>query len=281
MGNKTKINIDLVTLIAISITAWSLANILHEVIGHAGSAALLGIPVRAVSTTTMYIEWDQIRSAGEDRIINAAGVGMNLLSGIIALLYLRSIKVTHSATRYFLWLFSTISFTIVTMNLISASLIGEGDWAVFIREFERREIWKVGIIVVGIILAIPGYILPLRLWMPDLKGNRKALLKITVIPVITIIVVQSLSLVGSPFSSLPPENNHLIASVFAYFHFVLWVILVNVLPKPRSKTLVESIHLPRSNVYLGIGLLIGIFFIAVLGPGLGPLEEDPRLVYWK
>jgi hypothetical protein len=167
------------------------------------------------------------------------------------------------------------------MNLISASLIGEGDWAVFIREFERRELWKVGIIVVGIILAIPGYILPLRLWMPDLKGNRKALLKITVIPVISIIVVHSLSLIGSPFSSLPPENNHLIASVFAYFHFFLWVILVNVLPKPRSKTLVESIHLPRSNVYLGIGLLIGIFFIAVLGPGLGPLEEDPRLVYWK
>ena len=281
MGSKTKINIDLVTLIAISITAWSLANFLHEVIGHAGSAALLGIPVRAVSTTTMYIEWDQIGSVVEDRIINAAGVGMNLLSGIIALLYLRSPKVTHSATRYFLWLFSTISFTIVTMNLISASLIGEGDWAVFIREFERRELWKAGIIVVGFLLAIPGYILPLRYWMPNLKGNRKVLLKITVIPVITIIVVQTLSLIGSPFSNLPPENNHLIASVFAYFHFVLWAILVNILPLPRSKNSIESIYLPRSNVYLGIGLMIGIIFIAVLGPGLGPLEEDPRLVYWK
>ena len=281
MGIKKNIEIDLLTLIAISITAWSLANILHEVVGHAGSAALLGIPVRAVSTTTMYIEWDQIRSVGEDRIINAAGVGMNFLSGIIALLYLRLIKVTHSSTRYFLWLFSSISFTIVTMNLISASLIGEGDWAVFIREFERRDLWKAGIIVVGFILAIPGYFLPLRFWMPNLKGNRKVLLKITVIPVITIIVVQTLSLIGSPFSNLPPENNHLIASVFAYFHFVLWAILVNILPMHRSKNSVESIHLPRSNVFLGIGLMIGIIFIAVLGPGLGPLDEDPRLVYWK
>jgi hypothetical protein len=281
MGSKKNIEIDLVSLIAISIIAWSLANFLHEVIGHAGSAALLGIPVRAVSTTTMYIEWDQIKSVGEDRIINAAGAGMNFLSGIIALLYLRSNKITCSATRYFLWLFSTISFTIVTMNLISAPLIGEGDWALFIKEFERRELWKAGVVVVGTILAIPGYVLPLRLWMPDLKGNRRVLLKITVIPVITIIVVQSLSLIGSPFSSLPPENNHLIASVFAYFHFFLWATLVNILPVPRSKNTVESIHLPRSNVYLGIGFMIGIIFIAVLGPGLGPLEEDPRLVYWK
>ena len=105
MKSKRRTEIDILTLIAITVIAWSIVNFLHEAIGHAGSAALLGIPVRAVSTTTMYIEWSQIDSAAENMIIHAAGPGMNLLTGIIALLLLRSQKVTDSATRYFLWLF--------------------------------------------------------------------------------------------------------------------------------------------------------------------------------
>lgn len=281
MESKSRIEIDILTLIAISVIAWSLANFLHEAIGHAGSAALLGIPVRAVSTTTMYIEWSQIDSAAQNMIIHAAGPGLNLFSGIIALLVLRSQKVTDSATRYFLWLFSTASFILVTINLISAPLIGGGDFSVIIQETENRQMWKAIIIGVGVILTIPGYILPLRYWLPNMRGHRKTLLIITVIPVLTMIIVQSLSLVGSPFSRLPPENNHLLASVFAYLHFVLWVILVNILPVPKSTRSIESIRLPRSIMYLSIGLFVGIFFISVLGPGWGPLEQDPRLGYWK
>jgi len=278
---ESKSRIDILTLIAISVIAWSLANFLHEAIGHAGSAALLGIPVRAVSTTTMYIEWSQIDSAAQNVIIHAAGTGLNLFSGIIALLLLRSQKVTDSATRYFLWLFSTVSFILVTINLISAPLIGGGDFSVIIQETENRQMWKAIIIGVGVILTIPGYVLPLRYWLPNMRGHRKTLLIITVIPALTMIIVQSLSLVGSPFSRLPPEYNHLLASVFAYLHFVLWVILVNILPVPKSTRSIESIRFPRSIIYLSIGLFVGIFFITVLGPGWGPLEQDPRLGYWK
>lgn len=277
MESKRKIEIDIFTLIAISIIAWSIANFLHEVIGHAGSAALMGIPVRAVSTTTIYIEWSQIKSAAEIQIIHAAGAGLNLLSGMIALLYLRSEMIKDSATRYFLWLFSTVSFIIVTFNLISLPLIGGGDWSVIIQETINQAMWKAIIVGVGVILTIAGYALPMRYWLPDMRGHRKTLLNITVIPVLTMIIVQSLSLIESPFSRLPPENNHLLASVFAYLHFVLWVILVNILPVPRSTRRVESISLPRSNIYLSIGLIVGVLFIGILGPGLGPLEQDPRL----
>lgn len=275
------VKIDTLTLIAIAIIAWSSANILHEVVGHAGASALLGIPVRAVSTTTMYIEWGQIENATQNRIIHAGGVVINLVTGIIALCFLASGKITHSELRYFLWLFATISFTIVSMNLVSTILIGGGDVSEFLRELKNQETWKIIILGTGIILTILGYILPLRFWMPNLIDNRGALLKITIIPVLTIIVVQSLSVVGSPFSRLSPEYNHLLASVFAYFHFILWAVLVNVLPFPRSKLPIESIELPRSNLVIGIGIIVGIFFVAILGPGLGPLKEDPRLTYWK
>jgi hypothetical protein len=189
--------------------------------------------------------------------------------------------VTDSATRYLLWLFSTINFIIVIINLISAPLIGGGDFTVIIQETDNPDMWKAIIIVVGIILTIPSYALPLRYWLPDLRGHRKTLLKITTIPFLTIVIVQTLSLVGSPFSRLPPEYNHLLASAFVYMHFGLWAILVNIIPIPRATHPIQTIRLSRSILYLSIGLIIGIFFIAILGPGWGPLDQDPRLGYWK
>lgn len=269
--------IDLPTLVAISTVAWVLANILHEIVGHALSAILLGIPVRAVSTTTAYIVWDQIQSAGEFRIITAGGTVVNLITGAFALILLHSRKVTNSASRYFLWLFATISVILATLNLVSAPLIGGGDWMEFTRQLEPRSIYLAVIIGVGLLVTVAGYILPLRMWMPNLKGKRWVQLKVTVIPVVTLISVQTLSLVNSPFAKIPSASNHLIASVFAYLHFILWAILVNVLPVPRSTEPVESIRLRRSIVWLAVGLVVFLFFVFVLGPGLGPLESDPRL----
>ena len=278
MNNEgRRLEIDIPTLIAISMLAWVLTNILHEIVGHAGSAALLGIPVRAVSTTTVYLEWDQVPSVGAYRIFHAAGTIVNLITGALALLVLRLRILKNSAPRYFLWLFATMSFTIAALNLVSAPLLGGGDWIEVTRGFEPVSLWIAIIVGLGVIMTVAGYALPLRLWMPDLRGNRGAQFKITVIPVVTLIVVQSLSIIGSPFANLPPASNHLLGSIFAYFHFILWAILVNVLPVPRSRNAVESIRLPRSNVSLAFGLVAALFFIFVLGPGLGPLEEDPRL----
>jgi hypothetical protein len=276
-SEEQRLVIDIPTLVAISTMAWVLVNVSHEIIGHAGSAALLGMPVRAVSTTTAYIEWDRASSIGAYTIINAAGTMVNLICGVAALILLNLKRQANSATRYFLWLFSTFSFIIVAMNLISVNLIGGGDWAGIISQLEPRGLWKATIIGVGVIIAVSGYVMPLRIWMPDLKDNRRAQLAVTVVPVVTMIVVQSLSLIGSPFARLPSAANHLLASVFAFLHFVLWAILVNALPVPRSKKPPESIRLPRSYVWLASGLVFAFFYLGVLGPGLGPLEEDPRL----
>jgi len=271
-SEERRLEIDIPTLVAISTIAWILVNVSHEIIGHAGSAALLGIPVRVVSTTSTSIDGDQVSSIGAYRTIMAAGTVMNLVGGAAALILLRLQIQANSATRYFLWLFATFSFIIAAMNLVSVMLIGAGDWMEFIRELEPGGLWKAIIIGVGIIITIFGYIMPLRIWMPDLKDKRKTQLAVTVIPVVTLIVVQSLSLIGSPFVRLPNAENHLLACVFAYLHFVLWAVLVNVLPEPRSKNPLHSIRLPRSYVWLAFGLLFALFYLVVLGPGLGLLE---------
>jgi hypothetical protein len=78
-------------------------------------------------------------------------------------------------------------------------------------------------------------------------------------------------------SPITPARNHLLASVFAHIHFVLWAILVNACPVPRASARVETIALPRSRLWLVLGLIALVVFVLVLGPGLGSFAGDPRL----
>ena len=110
-SSGSRVEIDTPTLITVSALAWAIANVCHEIIGHAGAAIALGIPVRAVSTTTAYVDWTAIESTSQDRLINAAATPVNVLTGAIALVALRWLQVNSAATRYFLWLFATVSFT--------------------------------------------------------------------------------------------------------------------------------------------------------------------------
>jgi hypothetical protein len=111
-----------------------------------------------------------------------------------------------------------------------------------------------------------------------MRGHRLAWLKMTAVPVGTMIVVQTLSVVGSPFAALPPERNHMLVSIFAYVHFVLWLALVNLIPRPRASDTPASMQLARSNASLAVGLIVLAFYIVVLGPGIGSFAGDPRLL---
>ena len=273
-SRERQIDVDVPTLIALSTVAWALADVLHEIVGHAGAAVVLGVPVRAVSTTTVYLAWDQVHSLGDVRTVDAAGTVLNLVTGGLALLALRSRRVTSAASRYFLWLFATISLIVATLNLVAGA-----DWEEVTTGLEPRDLWRAGIFAVGVLVAVVGYVLPLRLWMPDLSENRRLQLRITAIPVAVAIVTQTLSVVGSPFVRQPwgSGQNALATVVALSLFFGLWLALVNLVQRPRSTELVESIRLTRTKTWLSVGLVVFLIFVVVLGPGLGPLGDDPRL----
>jgi hypothetical protein len=277
---RSRVEIDTPTLVTVSAVAWAVANVFHEIVGHAGAAVVLGIPVRAVSTTTFYVEWDAIESAAQDQIINAAATPVNLLTGALALMLLRRVGVKSAAWRYFLWLFAVVSFTMATWNLVTIPLLGAGDWGEVAESLSHPGLWTAGVVAVGVVVAIVGYCLPLRLFVPDL-GDRPGLRhKITFVPVVTMIVVQTLSVLASPFATAPAEANHLLVSVFAYAHLIVWAVLVNRGVGPRTPRPVDDLTLHRSPGWLATGAVAVIVFVAVLGPGLGPLEDDPRLDSW-
>jgi hypothetical protein len=272
-----RVEIDTPTLITVSALAWVTANVLHEIVGHAGAAVVLGIPVRAISTTTAFIDWTAIDSAAQDRIINAAATPVNVLTGFLALAALRWMQVKRTPVGYFLWLFAVVSFTMATWNMVTLPLLGAGDWGEVAERLDHAGIWTAGVVAVGIAVATVGYRLPLRLFMPDLHDHPGLRHRIIFIPVATMIVVQTISVLPSPFATASGDANHLLASVFAYLHLVGWALLVNRGVGPRSTRPASELALNRSTRWMAAGLVIVVAFIAVLGPGLGPLDDDPRL----
>ncbi len=270
------LKIDIPTLVAISIVAWVLAVSLHEVAGHAVPALLMGLDVKLATSTGVDIPSDQVSydlwSSAKARTLLAGGTVVNFLTGGIALLLLHYRKPTPKAIQYLLWLFATFSFVIVIMNLVTTAAIGAGDWIGFVQGLHPRNLYIAIIIGTGILLTLPCYALPLWEWMPDLKGNRLALLKITFIPVVALTLTQILSTLRSPYVNEQGGQNPLLASVFVCIHLVLWAMLVNLIPVPRSSRGIESISLERSPVWLAAGCIFFLFFVFILGAGIGPLS---------
>jgi hypothetical protein len=276
-ARPVRVEIDTPTLITVSALAWAVANIFHEIVGHAGAAVVLGIPVRAVSTTTASLDWDAIESATQDRIINAAATPVNLLTGALALVALRWLTVKSPPMRYFLWLFAVVSFTMVTWNMVTVPLLGAGDWGEVAEGLSHAGLWTAGVVAAGSVVAVVGYRLPLRLFLPDLGDHPGLRHKVTFVPVATMILVQTLSVLASPFATAPAESNHLLASMVAYVHLIAWAVLVNRGAGPRAARQVHELTMHRSTRWLAVGALVIVVFVAVLGPGLGSLENDPRL----
>ena len=272
-----RVEVDTPTLVTVSALAWALANVFHEIVGHAGAAVVLGIPVRAVSTTTAYVDWTAIDSATQDRIIEAAATPVNVFTGALALAALRWWHLHSAATQYFLWLFAVVSFAMATWNMVTLPLLGAGDWGSIAEGLDHAGLWTAGVVAAGLVVTIVGYRLSLRWFLADLGDRPELRHKIIFLPVATMIAVQTLSVLPSPFATAPGDANHLLASVFAFAHLMAWAVLVNRGVGPCAPRPVDDLTLGRSTGWLAAGAVLIIAYVAVLGPGLGPLEDDPRL----
>jgi hypothetical protein len=274
--------INLPTLIAISALSWISVNITHEFFGHAGFGMLFSHKLNAVNTTTAYLDVDWGNYINQHGFVSLrffcfGGALMNFITGLIALLVLKLKKTINSQVNLFLWLFTSFSFIIIIMNLISVTIIGGGDIAGLISTFNNSKAVKISVLIIGFIIMVIGYTIIQKSFMPILKGHRSVLISITIIPVLTMIVVQTLSLLKSPFAWLSPSQNHLLASVFAYFHFILWALAVNIAPFSNKTNSIENVLTVKSFFWITIGIIAIFFYIFILGPGIGSFEGHPSI----
>src|SRR5204863_5192488 len=99
-------SIDRLTVIAIATLAYTIANVVHEGLGHGGAVLLLG--ARPTMFNAIFFTYDEsTASTTAQRLISAGGSIANLLVGLPLLALLARIRSTR--WRYFLWLFAAVN----------------------------------------------------------------------------------------------------------------------------------------------------------------------------
>jgi hypothetical protein len=141
----------LLTVGAVAILAYVIANVLHEGVGHAGACLALGC--EPVTLTTAYFEGD---SSGLDpaapRLISAAGTLVNLTAGGIFLKLHRRLRQAPGTLRYFLWLSFTVNLLVATGYPLFSGALGVGDWMRVVEGWGEVGLWRLGLAAAGLLL---------------------------------------------------------------------------------------------------------------------------------
>lgn len=133
---------DRLTLIAISVLACVLQDVLHEGLGHGVMAWLSGAHRLTISTVAL-------QSDIETRWISANGTLINLVFAAILWLVLLKADRYRPALRYFFVLAMMGNLFTGTGYFLFSGVANFGDWAAVIHGLQPYRLWRAGLIVVG------------------------------------------------------------------------------------------------------------------------------------
>src|SRR5215470_13831758 len=157
-SERTRSARDVATIIAISIVAFAIANLLHEGAGHGGACVLTGGHAKVLSS--VHFECDR-----DSRLIAAAGTLVNFIAGFLCWLGRRFIKRASGHLQYFLWLLMTVNLLQGAGYFLFSGLGNFGDWAYVIYALPPAWLWRTGLVVLGFV----SYTLVLWLALLELR----------------------------------------------------------------------------------------------------------------
>jgi hypothetical protein len=154
---------DVLTVIAIAVLAFMVADVAHEVIGHGVAYAALG-GRSCVLTTTRLIRMGRLgaEAAGSlgaettgvlgdlgGRVFSIGGPLGNLAFAGLAWWGQRRRRALGVRTRGFLWLVMAFNLFWATGYLIWSGVTQAGDWAELVRGLAPAWLWRPGLVVLG------------------------------------------------------------------------------------------------------------------------------------
>jgi len=142
--NEGSVRDDRLTVIAASVLACILQDVLHEGLGHGVTAWLSGAQQVTMSTVAL-------QSDIETRWVSANGTLVNLLFGGIFWLLLLKPQRYRPTLRYFLVLAMAGNLFTGTGYFFFSGVTNFGDWAAVIRGLQPHWIWQLGLVVVGVV----------------------------------------------------------------------------------------------------------------------------------
>ena len=150
---KAKPVTDFLTVVALSMLAYTVGVMLHEHLGHALTCVLLGGHPSELGA--FYVDCNYASMpALSIRLVALAGPLVSLITGVVSLFLFDRVNKANSHLRYWLWLLGTIGLMTVTGYLLFSGVSGIGDFGtgtdgVFFGA-QPEWIYRLGLTVAGI-----------------------------------------------------------------------------------------------------------------------------------
>jgi hypothetical protein len=154
-----KSNDDALTLVALGIVAFVVADVTHEGLGH--GLATLAVGGTPVMLTTCYFS----TSGSLSRWIPAAGGIANVVAGLLSALALRFLRSSGPHLRYFLTLVVAFNLLFAVSYPAYSGIAAFGDWAAVISGLSPAWLWRVLLVVFSVV----SYYLSLQLIAVEMR----------------------------------------------------------------------------------------------------------------
>lgn len=251
---------DLTTIIAISVVAFAVSNLVHEGAGHGGACLLSGAHARLLTTVNFDCSVDT-------RFISAWGTLANFLAGIVGWAGLRVVPKTNGRFRFFFWLFMTINLMTAAGYFFFSGVANIGDWADIVRGLHSVWAWHVSLAAFGIVSYSLVVWLALRELRPLLsrrdirRGGAKDL---TLLPYLTGGVLCTVAGFFNPVGMILVAISAA-ASSFGGASGLAWMTQCL---RGRPNDGGDGVAVLRSPAWIAAGCVVAVVFIGVLGRGV-------------
>ena len=139
---------DILTLAALAVVVYAIADVIHEGIGHGLTCVLVG--GKPLLLTSMHFEgYTATLPPLANRLIAAGGAVANLVSAGLALPFLRRDRERSPSTWFFLWTFVSVNLLQATGYPLFSGVGGVGDWVAVIRGWKPVWVWRLLLAAVG------------------------------------------------------------------------------------------------------------------------------------
>jgi hypothetical protein len=249
---------DRLTVAAIAALAFILADVGHEVVGHALGFVRAG-GHSAVLTTTRLNETQRLGDHGGD-IFDLGGPFGNLLFAALPWLALHLLR-PDRYLRFFLSLTTALSLFWAFAYLMFCGVFGHGDWWALIRAVPHQSIWRIAFVAGGFLL----YRLSMRVLAADLSWvhTRRRAWRLLLTSYLAGGVIACVGAV------LDPRGFYALAHDAALSGFGSAIGLLEIprrLSPPCDGQGVRTIE--RSKGWIIASIAVSVFYIFVLGPGI-------------
>lgn len=254
---------DALTLSALGILAFVIADMAHEALGH--GLATLAVGGQPVLLTTSYFS----SSGSLSRWIPAGGGIANVIVGCLFIVALRMFRTAAQRVRYFFVLGIAFNLLFAAAYPFYSGIAAFGDWAAVISGLSPAWLWRVLLVV----LSLASYYVSLLLLAVEMRpfcgsDRPEALTRLRRITLIPFLAALGAACLAGAFNPMGWTNILTAAAPAAAAAFGLTQLDHFSSARSSNPSVPNAGPITRSLGWIAVAVAVLILFVGVVGPGI-------------